>query len=435
MVEMTENEVPFLPQDVLEKSAERLREGEDRRQQTRDLLRAGEYDKVDDPARLRARVKRVLEDPIASREILDMQKTRNHETATSEEVLERIMGGENFLGVSFFDLGLRASRCIVRIEIRTPDGRSGTGTGCMVSSRLLLTNNHVLREEAWARKSHVVFDHEDDADGRPRPNICFELDPEALFLTDPGLDFTLVAVADTSQPPGTPLASYGFNPLDPQQGKIAIGECINIIQHPSGMHKQVVIQDNQLLDLATDWLHYESDTMPGSSGAPLFNNRWEMVGLHHSGWPERDADGNILTRDGRVWTKDMGEQAIHWLGNEGARVSRIVARMKELRPELKPAAQALLDDLMSPSKRGSVVAPAAVTPVAPVAPVVSTPPAPLESGMTTPVPPPPIAVRPEQTPGLQVVWNGNGAGGEGEVTITLPLQISLRLGGPKPGRD
>ena len=47
-------------------------------------------------------------------------------------LLERIINGENFLGVRFFALGQRAARAIARIDIRTPDGSSGSGTGSLV---------------------------------------------------------------------------------------------------------------------------------------------------------------------------------------------------------------------------------------------------------------------------------------------------------------
>jgi V8-like Glu-specific endopeptidase len=28
------------------------------------------------------------------------------------------------------------------------------------------------------------------------------------------------------------------------------------------------------------WVDYEVDTEPGSSGSPVFNNKWELVALH-----------------------------------------------------------------------------------------------------------------------------------------------------------
>jgi len=59
----------------------------------------------------------------------------------------------------------------------------------------------------------------------------------------------------------------------------------------------------------------------------VFNNSWDVVALHHSSVPEtkRVKGKDVwLTRDGKVWTADMGEDEIAWKANEGIRVSRIV---------------------------------------------------------------------------------------------------------------
>ena len=73
-------------------------------------------------------------------------------------------------------------------------------------------------------------------------------------------------------------------------------ECI--IQHPSGERKQLALRENQVVDVLDNFLHYRTDTSPGSSGSPVFNDQWEIVALHHSGVPKKDAQGRILTKDG-----------------------------------------------------------------------------------------------------------------------------------------
>ncbi|NJK52170.1 MAG: trypsin-like peptidase domain-containing protein [Leptolyngbyaceae cyanobacterium SU_3_3] len=60
------------------------------------------------------------------------------------------------------------------------------------------------------------------------------------------------------------------------------GDLVNVIQHPEGRSKEIVIFNNELGTLHQDFLVYESDTQPGSSGSPLFNNRWELIGLHRA---------------------------------------------------------------------------------------------------------------------------------------------------------
>ena len=78
------------------------------------------------------------------------------------------------------------------------------------------------------------------------------------------------------------------------------------------------------------FLHYRTDTSPGSSGSPVFNDQWEIVALHHSGVPKKDAQGRLLTKDGTVWNRSMGEHRIDWIANEGVRISRILKHVQGL---------------------------------------------------------------------------------------------------------
>lgn len=408
-----------IPDDVMSESEARMRQRKAFRDATKERIKNKDYKNLDTPARRRARAARVMGDPVAAREATRVTGPVLESQGTPDDVpgflLERIINGENFLGVRFLALGQRAARAIARVDIRTPDGRSGSGTGSLVSSRLLLTNNHVLQSPDWARRSNAVFDFEDDLDNKPRPTVAFELDPDAFFFTNKNFDFTLVAVKPTALHSGVSLSDYGYNPLDDTQGKVTIGEPINIIQHPSGLLKQVVLQENRLLDIPEDppgWLHYESDTMPGSSGAPLFNNRWEMVGLHHSGWPKRDEQGRILTVNDELWSREMGELAIKWLGNEGARVSQILLILKAEQAAMDAARQALVNELLNPPKTGSVVVPpGGNTPI-----VVS---GPTES----------VSLPPERKTAVVSQSVESKSVGSSGVTVTLPLHITVSLGG------
>lgn len=101
------------------------------------------------------------------------------------------------------------------------------------------------------------------------------------------------------------------------------------------------------MDVLPAFLHYHTDTAPGSSGSPVFNDQWEVVGLHHSGVPKTDAQGRYLTKDGRVWTRAMGEHRIDWVANEGARISRIVASLKSA-AGLSATARGLRDSVLAP---------------------------------------------------------------------------------------
>jgi endonuclease G len=243
-------------------------------------------------------------------------------------LLERILASNDLLNANFLGLALRAARSVGRIRIRSANGRAlGYGTGFMVSPRLLLTNNHVLGMARTAMSSVVDFAYEDDVDGQPLAPRTFALDPADFFLTDVALDYSLVSVATSSQA-GDRLEDQGWCQLIEDQGKVLLGELVNVIQHPGGERKRLALRQNEVVDLPELFVHYRTDTSPGSSGAPVLNDQWEVVALHHSGVPKRDAQGNILARDGSRWQEEMGDELIDWIANEGVRVSRVVASVK-----------------------------------------------------------------------------------------------------------
>ncbi|MBF0360654.1 MAG: trypsin-like peptidase domain-containing protein [Oligoflexia bacterium] len=41
--------------------------------------------------------------------------------------------------------------------------------------------------------------------------------------------------------------------------------------------------------------YHNCDTIPGMSGSPIFNDKWELVGLHFSGYTDRNPDKNMAT--------------------------------------------------------------------------------------------------------------------------------------------
>jgi V8-like Glu-specific endopeptidase len=58
---------------------------------------------------------------------------------------------------------------------------------------------------------------------------------------------------------------------------------VYVIGHPEGRELSFSIDDNLLLDQDERVIHYRAPTEHGSSGSPVFNRDWEVIGLHHSG--------------------------------------------------------------------------------------------------------------------------------------------------------
>jgi endonuclease G len=362
---------------------------------------------VDSPDRVELRRRRVRAQPVIAGEGV----------AEGPQVLERIIEGNNLLAVAFLETGTQVAGTVGRVHIRDQFARRGFGTGFMVSPRVMMTNNHVLRDAASARFSQIEFGFQNGVDGQPRPTHVFDLQPDALFLTDAPLDVTVVAVSATSRATGdivaVGLAEFGFNRLSGQQGKILLGENINIVQHPAGEPKQLALQQNELVDRFETFLHYRGDTLPGSSGSPLFNNQWEVLGLHHSGVPERDPQGRVLTVDGALWDSSMGEDAVHWVANEGIRISSILTWLEVQAALLGDAGRALVREI---AEAGPAPEDTAAAPV-----VVRAAPNPVPAPAPTPTPAP--APAPESQDAQR------------EVSVTVPVTITVRVGTPDGGGE
>ncbi|WP_327387460.1 endonuclease [Streptomyces sp. NBC_01207] len=280
----------------------------------------------------------------------------DHELVNTDLLtFERFMGRNDLIGIDYLEGGFLAARSVGRITVRNP-GSSHQGTGFLVSPSLLMTNNHVLGSAEEAAAGVIEFNFQAGLDGQPLVPVVFQLDPQSFFVTDRDLDFTVVAVSDRSRD-GQPLAAFGRLPLKEARGKAVIGELVNIIQHPNGEPKQLALRDNQIVDVLDDFVHYSADTAPGSSGAPVFNDQWEVVALHHAGAPRKDRDGNVLAVDGTRWLPSMGEHRVDWKANEGVRVSRILGMIQQF--PLSGGAAALRAELIA---AGSSLHPVEVPP-------------------------------------------------------------------------
>ena len=283
---------------------------------------------------------------------------------------ERVFELEDFLSVRFLKRAPHASKCVGRIVDKASG--SGFGTGFLIAPGILITNHHVFRASSEAARSLVQFDYELATLQGSMKATEFALQPERFFVNDESLDMACVAVSPQSLDGAVSLTEYGYMPLIDEIGKIRAESPVNIIQHPKAKLKQVVFRNSTLKPLpesvpgqmATTAVHrdnvllYTGDTEPGSSGSPVFNDRWEVVGLHHSAVPIRNDQGRYKVykpgyktkRTGAVSEDDFDyltsgqirsqgrEKDVVWVANEGIRVSKLVAKIRQFRDtSLKPS--------------------------------------------------------------------------------------------------
>ncbi|MFQ5962383.1 MAG: trypsin-like serine peptidase [Candidatus Methylomirabilales bacterium] len=293
--------------------------------------------------------------------------------------MERIINPDNnLLPVHFLEEGGLVQKAVARVTLTDPYGGlpagSGWGTGFMVSPSLFLTNNHVIPDVAFARKVEMQFNFQFDYKGNPLTVDTFAPDPDDLFYTNVGLDFTLVrldphcqstfqpvgaftggafreavvgrgpapagimpqGIAGAPSSPSTPMPpdfagqsewgwpwsgrpwlpricwhagnSWGHLQLSDTM-TFATDQHINIIQHPQGRRKEVALQQNRLTNVYPERVRYTTDTEPGSSGSPVFNNEWDLIAIHHAAG-DYDPINSV------------------WLSNEGMRIDKIVGDLR-----------------------------------------------------------------------------------------------------------
>lgn len=371
-----------VPERIAEAARRRFQRATAQREHVLTAIREGRpLDAETDEVRKLKRIQAITGmDPEASKRIIQGVSPQLFGlTGEARAGAERIQGKTtDFVGVSWIDLARGGANAVGRVVEGT---LKPLGSGVLISGRLFLTNNHVIEDAQAARELLVELDYELDTDGHPRPLTRFTFDPDTFFLTNPqdDLDFTIVALGKRVL--GSRASSeFGYCPLFATDDTHLLGEFVNIVQHPEGDYKQVVIRENRLVTRLDTVLHYMADTLPGSSGSPVFNDQWELVALHHWGEPFRE----LTLPTGAQVSKDL---------NEGIRISAIVRTLEDMMKDRSPEERQLLEPaLRNPSRKG------VLTPTA-----------------TEPAPVAPPRVQPD-----------------GAVTWTIPLEVTIRLGAGLP---
>lgn len=241
---------------------------------------------------------------------------------------ERIIGEANFLPVHFLEKGAAIQRAVARVVLKSGQGWA---TGFMVSPTLFLTNNHVIPDVAFASSIEAQFQYQLDYNGLPKQVDIYQFDPNSVFHTNVQLDYTLIGMRKKSifsvVTPVVPVVVeasslidssnliniwkhagnvHGFIPLQ-SSVSYADKQHVNIVQHPAARRKEVALQQNNIQYIYNNHVRYTTDTEPGSSGSPVFNNSWGLILLHHAGG---DVQNGV------------------WINNEGVRIDKIVADIR-----------------------------------------------------------------------------------------------------------
>lgn len=245
---------------------------------------------------------------------LDVREVASSSTDADLDVtgLQKVFGDDCYRTIEWFRDGLTRARGVARVRSRI---NRTLGTGFLVAGellheswrgrRLLVTNYHVVNSEGRLGSRRVgkpgdvkvVFE---GVEGRPECGVSALLFESSFFPLDTrppeGLD-TSVLELDREIDVGV-----DFEAADAPPEK---GDGVFVIGHAGGLELAFSFQDNRLIERDDTLLHYRSPTDPGSSGSPLFDEQWRLVGLHHAGREDlpsiADPSEEIEANEGFAW--------------------------------------------------------------------------------------------------------------------------------------
>jgi V8-like Glu-specific endopeptidase len=187
-------------------------------------------------------------------------------------------------------------------------------SGFLVGGDYLLTNRHVVDDKNLLPEFRAVFNYEAKSRSQEGdPELLarldkYEFDP-TFWVTSPNtdLDYVLLKLKPLDgQFNGVNLAKTLAGEIAPelttktladsdlknhleqefveiiQTKNFISADPIHMIQHPGGRPKEIVVFNNRLVNFYKNFIEYETDAEPGSSGSPLFNTDWQVVGIHQA---------------------------------------------------------------------------------------------------------------------------------------------------------
>ncbi|HKQ99155.1 MAG TPA: serine protease [Pyrinomonadaceae bacterium] len=230
------------------------------------------------------------------------------EALPDRESYEKVLGDDSYQTYEWYKIGEARCRAVARI------GRGvskGLGTGFLIKGTelsakfgkepVLVTNAHVISDDPevvskyGSLRSHeavVTF----ELLGKQKYRVS-----ELLWSSPPHEMDTTVVRLDRR------VADTDLYPVARALPLVRSSERVYIIGHPAGGTLSLSLQDNALIDHQDPpgFMHYRTPTVGGSSGSPVFNRDWDLIGLHHK--------GGILARlNGKGGTYEANEGV--WIG-------------------------------------------------------------------------------------------------------------------------
>ena len=263
---------------------------------------------------------------------------------TTSVYADVIQGGSDINDV---DVHSKSAEGVAMTYTTYDSGTSGkqtaSGSGVFVAPNVMVTVAHnyydknqedksaVLRGGESAR-SYVVMNSETEKNNKvPTSGVSETLEKDSIHLyngKDFGKDYSNDLAAVVTKKPIEAMTGGEDSPRELSTKEVSTGDSISMVGYPNDFstpnlseETKARLKDGKAYSVSTTVsslnkdsgaVTYHSSALGGFSGAPLFNDKGEVVGIHQHGTntsnapeSERIGSGTIFTENHRAWIRSM----------------------------------------------------------------------------------------------------------------------------------
>ncbi len=234
--------------------------------------------------------------------------------SSTTQAIDKVIVGDfdpNWLGIESIENGqiLEKSKAIGRLIL--PAKRNSACTAFLISDDMVMTNAHCVSKPEYAVGAKIYFNYLNE--GEHNTFICNQ-----FITSNKKLDYAILKCEGS---PGSIFGKVKLSQVKPESGMhiYIIHQNCDYYQN-RGCKRTKKVSFGMLTGQFSNRITHNADTLPGSSGSPIFSlDTHEVIGLHNNGSGHEEINGR---RNGR------GKM------NLGIKMYQIVREIQTIFPDL-----------------------------------------------------------------------------------------------------
>lgn len=162
----------------------------------------------------------------------------------------------------------------------------------------IVTAGHAIKTRDYARKSHVALNFQKDIKS---VTDWVHMDPKKLYWKSKKSDLALCALEKVI--PDVPEIRILCSP----HRELRLGETIRILQHPNASPLVYDVGKVVMPSASNQLFLHDVNTLPGSSGAPILDASWKVVGIHTGASEMQEKSGKTVKVNEGCYTHELTE--------------------------------------------------------------------------------------------------------------------------------